>query len=191
MANICTTEYKITGTENAVKNLWDAISLFNPNDSNIYLHKLAEHYGIDYEKKGISVRGHIYFAKYDEESNVISMDTESDWSACDELFDEINHALDDELSISYREMECGCDIFYVKDEGSFFTEECCVDSQGEPFDGVCYEIYATTEEAIEEWCKQMGIERGDRSTEAMVDYINDYEYEDDDTYYYIHPFTFE
>ena len=30
------------------------------NSKNIWLYQLAEHYGIDYEKKGISVRGHIY-----------------------------------------------------------------------------------------------------------------------------------
>ena len=32
------------------------------NSNNVYLYLLAEHYGIDYEKKGISVRGHIYRA---------------------------------------------------------------------------------------------------------------------------------
>lgn len=33
-------------------------------DSSIWLYQLAEHYGIDYETKQISVRGHIYWAEY-------------------------------------------------------------------------------------------------------------------------------
>ena len=37
----------------------------------------------------------------------------------------------------------------------------------------------------------MGIEQGGRSQEEMMQFINDYEYEDEDTYYYIHPFVFD
>ena len=57
---------------------------------------------------------------------LLSFDTESAWSACDLFFDELNKVLGNELSISYREIECGCEIFYVHDVGGFFPEECCV-----------------------------------------------------------------
>lgn len=67
------------------------------NSKNIWLYQLAEHYGIDYEKKGISVRGHIYWAEFEaDETNdyyLLSFDTESAWDACSELFEEINHVL--------------------------------------------------------------------------------------------------
>ena len=48
----------------------DSISSFEDSmkndegDSSIWLYQLAEHYGIDYETKQISVRGHIYWAEY-------------------------------------------------------------------------------------------------------------------------------
>lgn len=191
MANICTTEWKIAGTRKAVSDFWEKISQFSPNDTNIYLYHIAEAFGIDYEKKHIHIRGHIYFAEYDEENNVLSFDTESAWNATEDLFDEIGKIYEGEISVSYREMECGCDIFYVRDRGNFFPEECCVDSQGDMFDGNIYEIFATKEDAIKEWCEKMNIERGELSTDQMVDYINEYDYEDDDVFFYIHPFTFE
>lgn len=46
-------------------------------------------------------------------------------------------------------------------------------------------------EAIREWTSKTGIEQGERTDEQMMDFINEYEYEDDDTYFYIRTFTFE
>ena len=54
------------------------------------------------------------------------VDTESAWSSCDLFFEEVNKALGNELSISWREIEPGCDIFYTHDENDFFPEECYV-----------------------------------------------------------------
>ncbi len=59
MANLATTTYKVTGTREAVNNLWTTLQSMEVNTKDIWLLKLAEHYGIDYEKKQISVRGHI------------------------------------------------------------------------------------------------------------------------------------
>ena len=144
MANTCTTTYKVTGTRKAVNDLWTVLQKMEVNSKNVWLHQLAEYYGIDYEKKGISVRGHIYWAEFEsDEVNdyyLLSFETESAWSACDELFDEINHVLWNELSISYREIECGCGIYFVHDEGEYFTEECCVSSCGEPFEDACQRL---------------------------------------------------
>ena len=106
------------------------------------------------------------------------------------LFDEINNALGGDLSISYREIEPGCDIFCVHDEGDFFPEECCVSSSGEPFKDVCEDVYETLADAIKEWCSKTGIEQGNRTDEEMVDFINDYEYLAAATYFYIRKFEF-
>jgi len=92
---------------------------------------------------------------------------------------------------SYREIECGCDIFYVHDEQGFFPEECCVSSSGEPFEDACEDIFDTCQDAIAKWCEKMGISQGDRTEDEMVDFINGYEYENEGTYYYINKFTFD
>lgn len=144
MANLATTTYKVTGIREAVNNLWTTLQNMEVDSKDIWLFKLAEHYGIDYEKKQISVRGHIYWAEYEEEEEndyyLLSFDTETAWDACNELFLEINRILGDELSISYRCCESGCDLFYTHDEGDFFPEECCVSSYGEPFEDACEDV---------------------------------------------------
>lgn len=60
MANQATTTYKVTGTRKAVSDLWVALQGMNVNTKNVWLDELAIYYGIDYESKHISVRGHIY-----------------------------------------------------------------------------------------------------------------------------------
>ena len=136
MANSCDTQYKVMGERKSVADLWDTLLTMEVNTKNVYLNRLAEHYGIDYEKMGISVRGHIYWAEFEEDDDIclLSFDTESAWSACDQFFEELNNTLGGELSISYREIECGCNLFYVHDEQGFFPEECCVSSSGEPLE---------------------------------------------------------
>ena len=193
MANLATTTYKVTGSHKAVSNLWTAFQSMNVNTKNIWLDELAKYYDIDYETKHISVRGHIYFAEYEEDNGyaLLSFETETAWDACNELFEEINRKLGNELSISYRVCECGCEVYYVHDEANSFPEDACVSSYGEPFDDVCDDIYNTVSDAIKEWCTKMGIERGERTEEEMMEYINEYEYENDDTYFYIRTFLFE
>ena len=120
MANTCDTSYKVIGSPKAVKKLWNTLQEMEVNSKNVYLYELAERYGIDYKKKGISVRGFIYWAEFEEKESddycLLSFDTETAWSACDLFFDELNKALGGELSISYREIEPGCDIYFVHDE---------------------------------------------------------------------------
>ena len=195
MANQATTTYKVTGTRKAVSDLWNTLQSMNVNTKNIWLDDLAKFYGIDYEAKHISVRGHIYWAEYEEEEEndkfLLSFSTESAWDACNDLFEEINHLLWDELSISYRVCECGCEVYYVHDEGNYFPEEACVSSYGEPFEDAFDDVYETIADAIKEWCSKMNIEQGERTDEEMMNFINEYDYEDDETYFYIRTFTFE
>lgn len=196
MANICTTTYKITGTRKAVTDLWNSLTLMEVNSKHVMLYQLADFYGIEYEKRRISVRGHIYFAELEsnEETGyyLLTIETETAWTGCHDLFNAINKdILWGELSISYREIECGCEIFAVHDEGEFFTEECCVSSYGEPFEEACEDVYDTIDDAIKEWCEKMGKRQGERTLEEMMDYINGYEYDAPDTYFYINSFEFE
>ena len=177
MANLCNTTYKVTGTEKAVKDLWNTLQSMSINTKDIWLDKLAEHYGIDYEGRGIKVRGHIYFGEFEEDEDhyLLTFETETAWTACNDLFEAINEALNAELSISYREIECGCEIYSVHDEGCFFPEECCISSAGEPFEECCEEAFDTIEDAINLWCSLTGIELPDKSQEEKVDFINEYE----------------
>ena len=195
MANQATTTYKVTGTRKAVSDLWNTLQKMNVNTKNIWLDDLAKYYGIDYETKHISVRGHIYWAEYEEDEEndnfLLSFCTETAWDACNDLFEEINHLLWDELSISYRVCECGCEVYYVHVEGNYFPEEVCVSSYGEPFEDASDDVYETIADAIKEWCSKMNIEQGERTDEEMMDFINEYDYEDDETYFYIRTFTFE
>ena len=194
MANTCDTSYKVIGSPKAVKKLWNTLQEMEVNSKNVYLYELAERYGIDYQKKGISVRGFIYWAEFEEKESddycLLSFDTETAWSACDLFFDELNKALGGELSISYREIEPGCDIYFVHDECGWFPEECCISSSGEPFEESCGDVFSTVKDAINEWCTKMNIEQGERTDAEMLEYISEYEYDDLDTYFYINEFTF-
>ena len=194
MANTCDTSYKVIGSPKEVKKLWNTLLEMEVNSKNVYLYELAERYGIDYKKKGISVRGFIYWAEFEEKESddycLLSFDTETAWSACDLFFDELNKALGGELSISYREIEPGCDIYFVHDECGWFPEECCVSSSGEPFEESCSDVFSTVKDAINEWCTKMNIEQGERTDAEMLEYISEYDYDDLDTYFYINEFTF-
>ena len=194
MANTCDTSYKVIGSPKVVKKLWNTLQEMEVNSKNVYLYELAERYGIDYQKKGISVRGFIYWAEFEEKESddycLLSFDTETAWSACDLFFDELNKALGGELSISYREIEPGCDIYFVHDECGWFPEECCVSSSGEPFEESCSDVFSTVKDAINEWCTKMNIEQGERTDAEMLEYISEYDYDDLDSYFYINEFTF-
>ena len=195
MANQATTLFRISGSRKAVNDLWATLQSMEVNSKNIWLGTLAEHYGIDYEGKQICVRGHIYWADYEEDEEnehyLLSLETESAWDACPEVFQEINRILRGALSISYRVCECGCEVYYAHDEDNYFPEECCISSSGEPFDDACDDVYDTVADAIKEWCSKMNIEQGERTDEEMMDFINEYEYDNEDTYFYIRTFTFE
>lgn len=194
MANLCDTQYKVTGSPKAVKDLWQTLQKLEVNKNDVALCLLAEHYNIDCENSNISLRGHIYWAELEENESdghcLLSFDTETAWSACDGLFEEVNKTLGGELSISYREIECGFGIYYVHDEGDFFPEQCYVNADGDLFGNISESFYCTITDAIDDWCSIMGIVRQGRTDEQMVDFINKYEYDTEDTYFTINLFTF-
>ena len=197
MANHCYTTYKITGSQKAVKNLWDTlvsmdvntIKSFDVNTKRIRLEDLAKHYGIDYENKQISVRGDIIFAEYEEGENLLTLRTRTAWAGCHKFFWAVNEVLGYEMSISFREKESDSGIFRIHDEGEFFTEKCCVFSYGDPFDNLYFYDFDSIEGVIQEWCSKMGIERGNKSEEEMIEYINGYKYDGRDSYFDICKYT--
>ena len=191
MANHCYTTYKITGSHKAVKNLWDTLVSMGVNTECVSLSDLAEHYGIDYQSRQISVRGGLFFAEYESGENLLTFRTRTAWAGCHELFWSVNEVLGNEMSISYREKEPDSGIFRIHDEGGFFTEKCCVFSYGDPFENLYYSDFDSIESAIQEWCSKMGVERGDKSEEEMLDYINRYDYEGLDSYFDITKYTIQ
>lgn len=66
-----------------------------------------------------------------------------------------------------------------------------LNAYGEPFEDASDDVYENIADAIKEWCSKMNIEQGERTDEEMMDFINEYDYEDDETYFYIRTFTFE
>ena len=191
MANHCYTTYKITGSQKAVKNLWDTLVSMGVNSECVSLSSLAEHYVIDYENRKISVRGCIFYAEYESSENLLTFKTRTAWAGCHEFFWAVNEVLGNEMSISFREKEPDSGIFSILDEGEFFTAKCCVYSYGDPFDHLLYVDFDSIEDAIKEWCSKMGVERDDKSEEEMIDYINGYEYDEMGSYFEIQKYIIE
>ena len=189
MANHCYTIYKITGSQKAVKKLWDTLVSMDVNTNCVWLSDLAEHYGIDYENRQISVRGCIFYAEYEEGENLLTLRTRTAWAGCHKFFWAVNEVLGYEMSISFREKEPDSGIFRIHDEGEFFAKICCVFSYGDPFDDSYYCDFNSIEDAIQEWCSKMGVDRGNKSEEEMMDYINGYEYDGIDAYFEICKYT--
>ena len=158
----------------------------------LWLGDLAEHYGINCEERQIYFRGHICYVKYEtiekEDKHLLTVETDTAWEGCHSLFNAINEVLGNELSISFRECEWMTEHFCVHDEGGFFPQKCVATIK----DG-CYLRYVyfdTIKAAIHEWCSMMGVERGDKSEEEMVENINNYVYTEGDNYFFIHEITF-
>ena len=84
---------------------------------------------------------------------------------------------------------CGDDIFYTHDENDFFPEECYVTAYGELFED-CEGAYSTFGDAIRLWCEKTGVSQDGRNEQKMIDFINEYEYEAEDTNFCINPITF-
>ena len=51
MANIATATYHVTGTREAVNNLWSVLQDMQVNDHDLHLADLARRFGIDCENK--------------------------------------------------------------------------------------------------------------------------------------------
>ena len=182
MANICNTDYCIGGStkELLVKFNEKLKTLSKTEYEEIYLEDLLKSFGIDNED--IRTCGEICYYHLDLENNKLWITVTSKWSGCHEVFDAINETIfNNDLIISYREIEPGCEIYDVYDTQGVFTEECYVDVYGLD-DFSEGENYTTIENAINDWYNvfknKIDINHFNKlSTEEKIEFINNYEYE--------------
>lgn len=184
MANICFTIYKITANVENSEAYKQLKSFLDSSEKNFWLGSLAKHFDIDCESLKIDVRG--WAIDFYEENGVITLEVESKWSPNEELFLVINEKYDCELSVSWRAEEPGCEIFWIHDEDDYFPERYYVDCSG--FDNCECDYFETAKEVIDYWCKLTGNKRGRKSDEKMLEMIEYWEYEDDDTFFNVHEF---
>lgn len=198
MANICDTTYVLGGSPAVVKDFIGTIdALVQKNRDNVAdLDDLAKAYDIDAYAEKLDARGYVLYhddMTIDDNGKAkVVFHTESKWAACSALFDRIKDNLGD-VTLSYLEIESGCEIFTKHDEDDdFIDDECFVDVYGgdnDVFDGEGYSDTTTFEDAVDDWFKVMNIERPhNKSYDELIEFINDYEdYDDEDAFYQIHP----
>ena len=194
MANICNTDYCIGGNIESLVKFNEKLKTLSENEyEEIYLGKLLKSFGID--DKDIRTCGEIIYYNLNLENNKLWITVTSKWSGCHEVFNVINETIfNDDLIISYREIEPGCEIYDVYDPQEVFWEECCVDIYGlDDFNEG--EEYTTIAIAVNDWYKvfkdKIDVNHFDKlSIEDKIDFINNYEYEYIDCYYNIAVFNF-
>lgn len=71
MANVCDTDFKVKGSRKVVNDLWNTLQKLEVNSKKLWLDELAKFHGIDYQKKGISVKGGIICAEDEDRSRMI------------------------------------------------------------------------------------------------------------------------
>jgi hypothetical protein len=198
MPNWADVEYYIEGSSEDIKKIeeaWDKAETINGDK---WLISFAEEFGFTEEEVSTdNMRAFLSSdldLSYDDEDGSIGFALQSAWSGNEDFFERLNKKkFDGRLSVSYRCMEPGNIVYYAHDEANAFPEECVVNYGGDTFGDVYCEA-SSYADAIEYWCECMNQKQGSRSTQEMVDYINDYEYDegfDEDTFYSINPIEFE
>lgn len=197
MANIAYTEHYFQGSEKNLEKLKGIFESFDKNPDNRALFNLARELGINCDS--INIRGYVEDWHCNENDGNIFLITSSAWDSCIEFFYRINEKFfNDELSISYRVEESGCEIYHVHDEGLFFPERFYVSAyyndeidsyDDDPIEGE----YLTMGEIFDAWCgiiKKSPKEFGENLTDRkMMDIIDEYEdYKSENTYFNVYEF---
>lgn len=197
MANIACTEHYFQGSEKDLKKLKGIFDFFDKNVSNRNLSNLAKELGINYDD--INIRGYVEDWHCNENDGNIFLITSSAWDSCIDFFYKINEKFfNDELSISYRVVERGCEIYHVHDEGLFFPERFYVsayyDDEIDSYDDDPIEgEQLSMDEIFDAWCGIIGKtpkEFGENLTDRkMMDIIDEYEdYKSENTYFNVYEF---
>jgi hypothetical protein len=194
MANICDTTYFLKGSENAVNVFYNVLTTFT-NKENIPLKQLLEKFDISDD---IYCSGYIYYFEKDVANSGILLEVESKWEGCHEVFDKIIEKFAETyghfLTINYMEIEPMWGIFKLENPSNYFEDaQCYVRPHNFNDDEEC-DFYTTFEDAIERWFNVMqdyvNITEWEKLTiDDKINYINNFEYDDEDTSYLI--FYFE
>lgn len=195
MANIATTEHYFQGSEKDLEKLKGIFESFDKNPETRQLCNLAEKLGINYDD--INIRGYVEDWHCNENDGNIFLLTSSAWDSCIKFFERINEEFfNEELSISYRVVESGCEIYNVHDEGLFFPERFYVSAYYEneidsydddPIEGE----QLSMGDIFDAWCDIIGKnpkEFGENLTDRkMMNIIDEYEdYKSEDTYFNVY-----
>lgn len=197
MANIAYTEHYFQGSKKNLEKLKGIFESFDKNPDNRTLFNLARELGINCDS--INIRGYVEDWHCNENDGNIFLITSSAWDSCIEFFYRINEKFfNDELSISYRVEESGCEIYHVHDEGLFFPERFYVsayyDDEIDSYDDDPIEgEYLTMGEIFDAWCgiiKKNPKEFGENLTDRkMMNIIDEYEdYKSENTYFNVYEF---
>lgn len=180
--NFIETTYKISGDTISLTHLWNGLKSINATNEYVDLNNLKHWFEIE----DMDISGDITFCdvEYDMSNNItmITITTESYDKVSHNIFNEINFMFNKKLKISF--VEVSGENCYKHNEGAY-PHECCVLADGSPFDLLFYDPILTIDDAIDYWFKKMKLNKLNKTQKELVEYINNYQYEDEDVTYYI------
>ncbi len=192
MPNWCDTTYKCVGDPKEVRSLFKVIQRNakrkTPRVRNGFgiqcLGCIIDALGYDWEQ--YQCRGEISHAYLLD--NVLTIHQNTAWSE-QEGFRQVIEKAYPTIKVYYREEECGCEVYHTNDTtGQYFPERYFLDSYEDPM------YYETIEEAAESISKRIDrkIEPTfDAITEALDDYMEEHEDDDEEVFFSFHEFSVE
>lgn len=190
MANWASTSYRIEGSKNDLKKVYDVIDNFVKGKSKPVQETASKEWegnivkalgASDEQPEKNYLRG--FIGKYELDEEVLRISAEEAWGATD--FRHLLGKLMPELTIYYIVEEAGCDVFATNDiDGKYFLERYLVDAYVKNAD--FYE-YFDTEKQMKNFVSSL-LEKED-FTDEEIEVWNE-EHEGDDSYIYIHEFKY-
>ena len=132
MPNWCSTKYAIEGPKEEIKNLYDKIQEwtskeYKKSDFGLnWLGNIVLGAGLDYNKT--PCRGTLTYAEtvdgYEEDNLTLSMETETAWTDCTTMWEQIVKKYAPHSSIYYQAEEPGCEYYVTNDaDGRYYPEK--------------------------------------------------------------------
>ena len=94
------------------------------------------------------------------------------WAGCHDFFYAVNEVLGDVMSISYREIEPSCHIFFVHERASFLQKGAVSHTQEVHLMICVMTLLILLKMSYRNGAPRRGVERVDKPEEEMMDYIN-------------------
>ncbi len=188
MANLCSVTYKCTGDPKEIQELLSVLianeerkdPLVKNGFGKLWLGCIITALGGNWEE--VRCRGEVTGYEMQDETLVIWQDT------CWSEQEEFRHYLQKRfpsLTITYREEECGCEVFHTNSFADF-PERYLLDTYDEP------QYWKTIEEAAKYVSNLVGYEiepNTDAITTALDNYQNEQEQQGHEVFYSFHEFT--